>query len=151
MSKSEKDRKHRGNENSRVGVIVATHCNIAGELIKAMELIVGPMEGFYPLQISPDMRTDEIMELFSKTIQEADYGAGVLILTDIFGGTPTNIALSFSGEKVDVVCGVNLPMLIKAYSCRVHEYNLENIASIIQDYARRHITRANEILSPHDA
>lgn len=135
-------------DNSKVGVIVATHCNLAKELLRAAELIVGPMDGFHAIAINPEMKTEEIMEVFSRTIKEADGGGGVLILTDIYGGTPTNIALSFSGKTVDVVCGVNLPMVIKAYSCRKHGCSLENMARIVRDYGRTHITRANEILSP---
>ncbi|SFN01289.1 PTS sugar transporter subunit IIA [Thermodesulforhabdus norvegica] len=135
-------------EDSKVGVIVATHCDLAKELLRAAKLIVGSLEGFYAITITPDMKTEDITELFSRMIKEADSGRGVLILTDIYGGTPTNIALSFSGNTVDVVCGVNLPMLIKAYSCRKHGCSLEDMARIVQDYGRSHITRANEILPP---
>ncbi|MGC8719921.1 MAG: PTS sugar transporter subunit IIA, partial [Thermodesulforhabdaceae bacterium] len=66
--------------------------------------------------------------------------------TDIFGGTPTNIALAFSGPQVDVVCGVNLPMIIKAYSSR--NASLHELAALVQEYGKRHIARANELLEP---
>ncbi len=135
------------NENSQVGVLIITHCNLAEEFIRTAELIVGPMDGFQAVPIQPNMSQEEIFGIIERKIKEVDRGKGVLILTDIFGGTPTNVALAFSGYKVDVISGVNLPMIIKAYSCaKTHE--LEELASVVQEYGRRHIARANELLKP---
>lgn len=130
-----------------VGVVIITHCGLAEEFIKTAEIIVGPMEGFHALSVPPTMSQDEIFSLVERKIKEADRGKGVLVLTDIFGGTPTNIALAFSGPQVDVVCGVNLPMIIKAYSSR-NNCNLHDLAALVQEYGKRHIARANELLEP---
>lgn len=130
-----------------VGVVVITHCGLAEEFIRTAEIIVGPMDGFYALSVPPTMSQDEIFSLVERKIKEADRGKGVLVLTDIFGGTPTNIALAFSGPQVDVVCGVNLPMIIKAYSSR-NNCNLHDLAALVQEYGKRHIARANELLEP---
>ncbi len=139
--------KNASESNECIGLIVATHCGLAGELIKAAELIVGKMEGVYPLEIKPDMKTQDIITGFKEAISKVDSGRGVLILTDIFGGTPTNIALSFSDMKVNVISGVNLPMLIKAYDLRCRA-DMEEISEVICDYARRHIKCSNKILAP---
>ncbi|MCX7822323.1 MAG: PTS sugar transporter subunit IIA [Syntrophobacterales bacterium] len=130
-----------------VGVIIITHCGLAEELLRTAEIIVGSMDGFHALSIRPAMSQDEIFSLVERKIKEADRGKGVLILTDIFGGTPTNVALAFSGPHVDVVCGVNLPMIIKAYSSR-NSCNLHELAALVQEYGKRHIARANELLEP---
>lgn len=139
--------KNRNDSQECVGLIVATHSKLAGELIKTAELIVGPMDGVYALEIEPEADTSELMKLFEEKVNIANKGAGVIIMTDIFGGTPTNIALSLSNHDVDVVSGVNLPMLIKAYSLRC-EKPLGKLARIICEYARRHIKNANDILGP---
>lgn len=130
-----------------VGVLIITHCSLAEEFLKTAEVIVGPMDGFHALSIRPTMSQDEVFSLVERKIKEADRGKGVLILTDIFGGTPTNIALAFSGPQVDVVCGVNLPMIIKAYSSR-NRCSLHELAALVQEYGKRHIARANELFEP---
>jgi PTS system mannose-specific IIA component len=84
--------------------------------------------------------------LMGDAIKEVDQGKGVLILTDLFGGTPSNISLSFQGQRVEVVCGMNLPMLIKLAGCR-NGYSLSETASIVKEYGQRHISLASEVLS----
>jgi PTS system mannose-specific IIA component len=132
---------------SCVGILIVTHGKLAEELLKAAEVIVGSMNGFYALSIHPTMSHEEVFSLVEQKIKEADQGKGVLIFTDIFGGTPTNVALAFSGPQVDVICGVNLPMLIKAYSAR-NNHSLHELATLVQEYGKRHIARANELLEP---
>jgi PTS system mannose-specific IIA component len=80
------------------------------------------------------------------SIKMVDQGKGVLILTDLFGGTPANISLSFQGPSVEVVCGMNLPMLIKLAGCRTG-YSLVEAASLVKQYGQRHISLASEVLS----
>jgi PTS system mannose-specific IIA component len=132
---------------SSVGVLIVTHGKLAEELLKAAEVIVGSMNGFQAVSIHPSMSHEEVFSLVEHKIKETDQGKGVLILTDIFGGTPTNVALAFSGPQVDVICGVNLPMLIKAYSSR-NNHSLHELAALVQEYGKRHIARANELLEP---
>ncbi|HDL90428.1 MAG TPA: PTS sugar transporter subunit IIA [Thermodesulforhabdus norvegica] len=145
------DVKNGGGSNTerRVGIIVAAHLGLATEFLRVAELILGRLEGVYAVEMKPNMSSQDIVRLFEQTIHEADEGAGVIILTDIFGGTPTNVALAFSGKSVDVVSGFNLPMILRAYSlCRQQGKNLEEVALDIQHYARRQITRANELVNP---
>ncbi|MEJ5299989.1 MAG: PTS sugar transporter subunit IIA [Thermodesulforhabdaceae bacterium] len=132
---------------SSVGVLIVTHCSLADALLKTAEMIVGSMDGFHAVSIHPSMSHEEVFSLVERKIKEADQGKGVLLLTDIFGGTPTNVALAFSGPQVDVVCGVNLPMIIKAYSAR-NNHSLRELAALVQEYGKRHIARANELLEP---
>ena len=78
-------------------------------------------------------------------IKEVDQGRGVIILTDLFGGTPANISLSFLAPKIEVLCGMNLPMLIKLASCR-KDYPLDQAATLVKEYGQRHISLASEVL-----
>jgi PTS system mannose-specific IIA component len=90
---------------------------------------------------------EEIKKEISSSIKKLDRGQGVLILTDLFGGTPSNISLSFLKEgKLEVVTGVNLPMLLKLYDKR-HEMNLAEFALYIKEYGRKNIYLASEVLS----
>ena len=97
-----------------VGVVVVTHCRLAEELIAAAELIVGRLKGFAGISIDPGHNPDEIRERIVAAIRKVDKGSGVLILTDLFGGTPSTISFSFlQDDRIEVVTGVNLPMLLK--------------------------------------
>src|SRR5476649_773643 len=100
-----------------IGVVVATHGKLAEELIRTAEAVVGEIAQIVPVSIvatSPDVRTE-----LKAAIQRVDQGQGVLLLTDIFGGSPTNLCLSFLTERqVEVVTGVNLPMLLQLPGAR---------------------------------
>ena len=129
-----------------IGVIVTSHCNLAEVMLRTAELIVGSLQACKALAMDPQQPVDEMVRALKKTIKEVDQGFGVLILTDLFGGTPANISLSFLGPKVEVVCGMNLPMLIKLASCRDNT-NLAKMAATVKEYGRRHIALASEVLS----
>ena len=130
-----------------VGVIIVTHCHLAEELIAAAELVVGePLKQFQPVSIDPTEGSEEIREKIIAAIRKVDGANGVLILTDMYGGTPSNISLSFLEEKkIEVITGVNLPMLLKlaTYS---NEIDLEKLAVFITDYGQRNINLASEVL-----
>ena len=100
-----------------IGVVVATHGKLAEEMIRTAEAVVGPLELVLPVSVvatSPDMRGD-----LKAAIQRVDQGEGVLLLTDLLGGSPTNLCVSFLKErKVEVVTGVNLIMLLKLSGLR---------------------------------
>ena len=99
-----------------IGVLIITHGNLGNELIKASELIKGRLEGVLHVSVDQSKGVEEIKKEISTSIKKLDRGQGVLILTDLFGGTPSNISLSFLKEgKLEVVTGVNLPMLLKLY------------------------------------
>ena len=131
----------------RVGVVIVTHCHLAEEMIAAAELVLGEsLKQFQPVSIDPKEGSEEIREKIITAIRKVDGGQGVLILTDMYGGTPSNISLSFLEEKkIEVITGLNLPMLLKlaTYS---NEMDLEKLAVFITDYGQRNINLASEVL-----
>lgn len=130
-----------------VGVVVVTHCHLAEELIAAAQLVVGEdLKQFQSVSIDPREGSEEIREKIISAIRKVDEGQGVLILTDMYGGTPSNISLSFLEEKkIEVITGVNLPMLLKLATYQ-NDLNLEALAVFITDYGQRNINLASEVL-----
>lgn len=130
-----------------VGVIVVTHCHLAEELIAAAQLVVGgDLKQFQPVSIDPKEGSEEIRTKIISAIRKVDEGQGVLILTDMYGGTPSNISLSFLEEKkIEVITGVNLPMLLKLATYK-DDMDLESLAAFITDYGQRNINLASEVL-----
>ena len=129
-----------------IGVVIASHCNLAQEMLRTAELIVGSLQACKTLSMDPQQPVEELVRHLKEAIKAVDQGQGVLILTDLFGGTPANVSLSFMGPRVEVVCGMNLPMLIKLAGCRENRSLLET-AELVKEYGRRHIALAGEILS----
>ncbi|MBT8489618.1 MAG: PTS sugar transporter subunit IIA [Deltaproteobacteria bacterium] len=130
-----------------VGVIVITHGNLGSELIKATELIKGDLKGALAISVDAAKGVDNLKKEITTAIKKVDSGNGVLILTDLFGGTPSNISLSFLKEhKVEVVTGVNLPMMLKI-SERQEDMNLGEFADFIRNYGKKNIYLASEILN----
>jgi len=128
-----------------IGVLVITHGNLGSELIKAAEMIKGKLTGIYSVSIDSEKGVEDIKKDITGAMKKIDSGDGILILTDLFGGTPSNISLSFMREgKVEVVTGVNLPMLLKLDIRK--EKTLEETAYFIKDYGRKNISLASEIL-----
>ena len=130
-----------------VGVVVVTHCHLGKELISAAELVVGEeLKQFQSVSIDPKEGSDEIREKIIAAIRKVDEGQGVLILTDMYGGTPSNISLSLLEEKkIEVITGVNLPMLLKLATYH-NETDVEALAIFITDYGQRNINLASEVL-----
>ena len=130
-----------------IGVVIVTHCRLAEELIAAARLVVGEeLKQFQPVSIGPTEGTEDIREKIIGAIRKVDEGQGVLILTDMYGGTPSNISLSFLEEKkIEVITGVNLPMLLKL-ATHPNEMDLEKLAVFITDYGQRNINLASEVL-----
>ena len=129
-----------------LGLVVATHCGVAREMVRAAELIVGPLSACRALSLDPGDPVERLGAMVAEALREVDQGRGVIILTDLFGGTPANISLSFMGPRVEVLSGVNLPMLIKFASCR-GELTLPEAAAALREYGRRHISLASEVLA----
>jgi len=130
-----------------VGVVVVTHCHLGEELISAAELVVGEeLKQFQPVSIDRTEGSEDIREKIISAIRKVDAGQGVLILTDMYGGTPSNISLSFLEEKrIEVITGVNLPMLLKLATYQ-NDMDLEALAVFITEYGQRNINRASEVL-----
>jgi PTS system mannose-specific IIA component len=135
-----------------VGVVVVTHCQLAEEILRATRLIVGDdraMEGMEALSVQADEMNEELLKRIAQAIKKVNRGQGVLILTDMFGGTPSNLSLSFLQRgEVEVVTGVNLPMMVALGNYREGK-SLEELAHFITFYGRKHINLANDILQKH--
>jgi PTS system mannose-specific IIA component len=130
-----------------IGIVVVAHFNLAREMVAATELIVGKQDQFEYVDIFPDEEVDRIKKKLIDAVRDADSGDGVVILTDMFGGTPSNISLSFLEEgKVEVVTGTNLPMLIKLVTFRQGR-PLSELASFIANYGKKNIYLATDVLN----
>ncbi|MEB2343828.1 MAG: PTS sugar transporter subunit IIA [Deltaproteobacteria bacterium] len=128
------------------GVVIVTHYRLGEEFLQALRLIVPDAPPVQAVSIDPKQSADEMREAIQQALRRADAGEGVLVLTDMFGGTPSNISLSFLGEhRVEVVTGLNLPMLIKL-ATMTERKPLEELAAFIKDYGQRNIRVASEIL-----
>jgi len=130
-----------------IGVILVTHGKLAAEFLAALEHIVGPQEQFAAICIGPD----DDMEVRRQDILEAagavDSGAGVILLTDMFGGTPSNLAISILGHgNIEVIAGANLPMLVKLASVR-GSLPLGEAVREAQQAGQRYIRVASQLLS----
>jgi PTS system mannose-specific IIA component len=129
-----------------VGVVIVTHYRLGEEFLQALRLIVPGAPGFVAVGIEPTQSVEEMRGSIAQALARADQGQGVLVLTDMFGGTPSNISLSFLAEhKVEVVTGVNLPMLIKLATLSEPK-PLAELAVFIKSYGQRNISVASEIL-----
>jgi len=131
-----------------IGMILIAHEQIAGEMLRAVEHVVGPQPLTETLSIAPDADVDACKEQLKRLITRCDAGDGVLLLADMFGGTPCNLALSCMREgHVEVLSGFNLPMLIKAATLRGKSTDVHELARHAQKAGRHHMHLASEILS----
>ena len=130
-----------------IGMVLVTHGRLAEEFKSALEHVVGPQEQCETVCIGPDDDMEERRENILDAVQEADSGDGVVILTDMFGGTPSNLAISIMGQApVEVLAGVNLPMLIKLASIR-GSATLSDAVHTAMEAGRKYISVASEILN----
>ena len=130
-----------------IGLVLVTHGNLAEEFKNALEHVVGQQEAVETICIGPDDDMDRRREDIVKAVKDADQGNGVIILTDMFGGTPSNLSISVmdTGE-IDVIAGINLPMLIKL--ARVREDNdMQKSLQEAQDAGKKYINVASSLLS----
>ncbi len=128
-----------------VGLVVATHGQLAAELLRTAESIVGPVAGSASVSIDSSSPVEEARARLATAIHKvgAD-GEGVLVLTDMFGGTPANLALTFLDEQIEVVTGVNLPMLMKLATSRGS--GLAAAAELATAHGQKNITLASALL-----
>ena len=130
----------------KTGVVIVTHYRLGEEFLQALRLIVPEAPEFSSVSVEPTQSVEEMRSRIEEALKAADQGFGVLVLTDMFGGTPSNIALSFLDEhRVEVVTGLNLPMLIKLATLG-EEKPLDELAAFIKGYGQRNISVASEIL-----
>ncbi|HEY5974346.1 MAG TPA: PTS sugar transporter subunit IIA [Geobacteraceae bacterium] len=128
-----------------IGLVIAAHAGLAAELLRAAEMIVGPIEHARAVEIMADYSVETIRTALTTAIDEVAT-AGVIIMTDMFGGTPSNMSLSFLDDnRVEVLTGVNLPMVIKFASDR-HRTGVAELAAQIRDCGREGVTVAGDYL-----
>ena len=129
-----------------IGVVLVTHGNLATELVKVMEHVVGPQDQLTTITIDPDDDMEKRREDILNSVQFVDKGLGVIILTDMFGGTPSNLAISIMEQaKIDIIAGVNLPMLIKLASVRSTETISDAVAQT-REAGQKYIMVASQVL-----
>lgn len=129
-----------------IGLVLVTHGRLAIELVAAMEHVVGPQAQTASVCIGPDDDMERRRQDIMKAVESVNAGSGVVVLTDMFGGTPSNLAISImENAQVEVIAGVNLPMLIKLASVRGSE-DLPNAVAQAQDAGRKYINVASALL-----
>ena len=130
-----------------IGLVIVTHGRLADELKLATEHVVGPLEKFGTVCIGADDDLELASLAVHDAVKSADAGNGVMLLTDMFGGTPSNLAISLLGrENVEIVAGVNLPMLIKLSEAR-RELSLSEAAQTAKQAGRHYIAIASEVIA----
>ncbi|MFQ5647125.1 MAG: PTS sugar transporter subunit IIA [bacterium] len=129
-----------------ISVIIVAHGKMAEGLLSTAKMVLGPQKRMRAFSVSSSSNTDKLIDKLGSLIDELDEGQGVLIMTDLFGGTPANISLSFLGQKkVEVITGVNLPMIIKTANLSESD-DLEYVRDQVVAYGKENILNANRIL-----
>jgi mannose PTS system EIIA component len=130
-----------------IGLVLVTHGRLATEFRSALEHVVGPQEACEAVSIGPEDDMEARRSEIVAAVERVDSGAGVILLTDMFGGTPSNLAISvMQPGRIEVVAGVNLPMLIKLAKVRI-EGALDDVAIAAQEAGRKYIYVASRILA----
>ncbi|HUK06588.1 MAG TPA: PTS sugar transporter subunit IIA [Stellaceae bacterium] len=130
-----------------IGMVIVTHGRLAAEFIAALEHVVGPQRDIAAICIGPDDDMEQRRQDILNAVKSVDSGEGVVLLTDMFGGTPSNLAISVMDRpKIEVIAGINLPMLIKLASLR-HGETLANAVRGAQEAGRKYINVASQLLA----
>ncbi|HEX3970708.1 MAG TPA: PTS sugar transporter subunit IIA [Stellaceae bacterium] len=130
-----------------IGMVLVTHGRLAAEFIAALEHVVGPQTNIAAVCIGPEDDMERRRQDILRAIGEVDAGSGVVLLTDMFGGTPSNLAISVMDKaRVEVIAGINLPMLIKLASLRESE-SLAAAVRGAQEAGRKYINVASQLLA----
>jgi mannose PTS system EIIA component len=130
-----------------IGIVLVTHGCLAAEFRAALEHVVGPQKQIATIAIGPEDDIEQRRRDIVSAVGQVDSGGGVIVLTDMFGGTPSNLAISImNGANIEVIAGINLPMLIKLVSVR-DTSTLEQSVIQAQDAGRKYIYIASRVLS----
>ena len=130
-----------------IGLVLVTHGRLAVEFRAALEHVVGPQRQIESVTIGPDDDVEQRRKDIIEAVKRVDTGEGVAILTDMFGGTPSNLAISCMGRpNVEVIAGINLPMLVKLAKIR-EETPLEEAVAAAQAAGRKYVTIASRVLA----
>ncbi len=130
-----------------IGLVIVTHGGLAEEFKAAMEHVVGPQENVAAICIGPDDDMEKRREDITRAAQENNTGSGVILLTDMFGGTPSNLAISLLERgQVEVIAGINLPMLIKLAAVR-DKMDMAQSVEAAREAAQKYISVASQVLA----
>ncbi|QDM41689.1 MULTISPECIES: PTS sugar transporter subunit IIA [Bacteria] len=130
-----------------IGLILVTHGRLAEEFISAMEHVVGPQPAVATICIGPNDDMEKRRNEIASAIVEVDAGSGAIILTDLFGGTPSNLAISLlDAGRIEVIAGINLPMLIRLAGAR-KSMSVTDAVKAARDAGKSYITIASEFLA----
>ena len=130
-----------------IGLVLVTHGQLASQFVAAMEHVVGPQENVVSICIGPDDDMEQRRRDILDAVDQVDKDDGVILLTDMFGGTPSNLAISIMDKaKVEVIAGINLPMLIKLASVR-EQMSLSEAVDKAQESGRKYISVASKVLA----
>jgi PTS system mannose-specific IIA component len=130
-----------------IGVVLVTHGNLAGEFENAVEHVVGPQEQFAKVCIGPEDDMEQRRKDILDRVADVDTGDGVIIVTDMFGGTPSNLSISvMETGRVEILAGMNLPMLIKLARARVDK-PMDQVLSLSCEAGRKYVNVASQILA----
>ena len=130
-----------------IGLVIVTHGRLAAEFISAMEHVVGPQAGVLAVCIGPEDDMEQRRKDILQAAATVEQGQGVILLTDMFGGTPSNLAISVMEQThAEVIAGLNLPMLIKLASVR-HREDLQTCVAHAQEAGRKYISVASYVLA----
>ena len=131
-----------------VGLVVATHGNLGVELLLSAQMIIGPVCNAKAVSVNQDNSMEDIRDAIAVAITEVSAdGKGVIIVTDMFGGTPANVSMTFlKPQSVEVLTGVNLPMLLKFFNSQ-ESLALDELAAILKSYGQQSIALASEYLN----
>jgi PTS system mannose-specific IIA component len=128
-----------------IGLVVVCHEDMGAELVKAAEMIVGKIEAVATVSVKQESAPEILRDEIQSAIKKVDRKKGIMLFTDMFGGTPSNIALAFLGDATEVVTGVNLSMIIKFANHR-DEKSLPELARLVQEAAQKSIVIASQML-----
>ena len=130
-----------------IGIVIVTHGGLADEFRAALEHVVGPQAQLATVSIGPEDPGEECRQHILEKIRGVETGQGVVVLTDMFGGTPSNLAISVMNDShIEVIAGVNLPMLIKLASART-ERGLADAVNAAKEAGRKYISVASQVLA----
>jgi PTS system mannose-specific IIA component len=130
-----------------IGLVVTTHGNLGAELLASVQMIIGPVRNARAVSITQDSSMEDIRDAIAAAVAEVGSDDhGVIIVTDMFGGTPANVSMTFlEPQKVEVLTGVNLPMLLKFFNSQ-ESLGLDELAGTLKSYGQQSIALASEYL-----
>ena len=132
-----------------IGVVICTHARLGEALLDAAKMILGDIPNAEAIAVEAGHSGEEILDKLSHAMGIVNSGHGVIILCDMFGGTPSNVSLTLMGSSIEIVTGVNLPMLLKLFTSR--HMSLPDLATVIQQHGRDNILVAGALLGGGEA